>query len=271
VSVAHHYDSSTTHAAVRAAIRAELDALGDRLNACRDAASAELERLAAFRWVTEMAGLRSTEVADRAGVSRQTLANVRADRRGADYEWPPDTRIVLELGLRGPQSTNGLVDAIGQPPVDGFQVTEALERVVGEGLVAEAGLASSGSGEPVGYWRLTAAGIEDLPRRLRDAAMPESRAWTAYVQSDAAEAGAIAEAGVRALGEHGVAVIPAGAVHGMERPEVAFWVEASDPQLAQAAAVSLFADLRARAGLGARQEPVLVAALIPPKRAGRRA
>jgi hypothetical protein len=178
---------------------------------------------------------------------------------------------VLELGLRGPQSTNGLVDAIGQPPVDGFQVTEALERVVGEGLVAEAGLASSGSGEPVGYWRLTAAGIEDLPRRLRDAAMPESRAWTAYVQSDAAEAGAIAEAGVRALGEHGVAVIPAGAVHGMERPEVAFWVEASDPQLAQAAAVSLFADLRARAGLGARQEPVLVAALIPPKRAGRRA
>jgi len=271
MAVANHHDSSTTGAAVRAAIRGELDALGDRLNAFRDAASAELERLAAFRWVTEMAGLRSTEVADRAGVSRQTLANIRADRRDADYEWPPDTRILLELGLHGPQSTDGLVGAIGQPPVNDFQVTQALERVVGEGLVAEAGLAASSSSEPVRYWRLTATGIEDVPRRLRHAAMPESRAWTAYVQSDAAEAGAIAEAGVRALGEHGVAVIPAGTVHGMGRPEIAFWVEASDPQLAQAAAVSLFAALLARAGLGPRKEPVVVSALRPPKRPARQA
>jgi hypothetical protein len=269
VSVAHHYDSSTTRAAVQAAIRAELDALGDRLSAFRDAANAELERLATLRWVTEMAGLRSTEVADRAGVSRQTLANLRADRRGADYEWPLDTRILLELGLRGPQSTDGLVGSIAQPRVNEFQVTQALERVVGEGLVAEAGLALSGNSAPVRYWRLTATGIEDLPRRLRHAAIPESRAWTAYVQSDAAEAGAIAEAGVRALGEHGIAVLPARTVHGMERPEVAFWVEASDPQSAQATAVSLFADLRARAGLGPRKEPVLVSALIPPKRSER--
>lgn len=270
MSVTHHYDNSTTRAAVQAAIRAELDALGGRLKAFRDAASTELERLAAVRWVTEMAGLRSTEVAERAGVSRQTLSNLRADRRDADYEWPPDTRILLELGLRGPESTDGLVGAIGQPPVNEFQVTQALERVVGEGLVAEAGLVSSGSGEPVRYWRLTATGIEDLPRRLRHAAMPESCAWTAYVQSDAAEAGAIVEAGVRALGEHGVAVIPAGTVHGMECPEVAFSVEASDPQLAQAAAVSLFTDLRARAGLGPRKEPVLVSALTPPELSGRR-
>ena len=96
--------------------------------------------------------------------------------------------------------------------------------------------------------------------------MPPSRAWTAYVCSSAAEANAIAAAGVQALGAHGVAVIPAGTVRGQERPEVAFWVEASDPRSAESAAVALFGEFRARAGMTPRQEPVVVSALVPPKR-----
>lgn len=261
----NHRTGTATRAAVEGAVRAELDALGDRLGAFRAATTAEMERLAAFRWLTEMAGIRATEVAGRAGVSRQTLANLRSDNRAADYRWPVDLRVMLDLGLRGPQSSDGLVGSIGRGPVRGLQVTEAIKRLAADALIAVAGNVAAGATEPITYWRLTASGIEDLPRRLRHAAMPPSRAWTAYVVSSSAEANAIAAAGEQALGEHGVAVIPAGTVSAMEGPEVAFRVEASDPRSAEVAAAALFRELRARAGMTARQDPVVVSTLVPPQ------
>jgi transcriptional regulator with XRE-family HTH domain len=251
---------------VEAVIRGELDGLGDRLAAFRDAAAAELERLAAFRWLTELAGIGTSEVAERAGVSRQTLANLRSQDRAADYDWPVDLRVMLELGLRGPQSGEQLEDAIGKVPVRGVRVAEATRRLAAEELITVAGRGAAGANEPTTYWRLTARGIEDLARRLRRAATPPSRAWTAYVASSPAEAAAIAAAGQQALGEHQVVVIPAGTVHGMQSPEVAFMVEAPDPQSAQAEAVALFGQLRERAGMTPRQSPVVVSALAPPQR-----
>ncbi len=257
---------SVTRAAVEQAIRAELDALGGRLSSFREAASSEMERLAAFGWLTELAGLRPHEVADRAGVSRQTLSNLRSEDRGTDYQWPPDLRVLLELGLEGPQTTEELVGSIGQVPVSPYQMTQALERLVGQGLVVEAGQAAWRVNEPRPSWRLTPSGIDDLPRRLRHAAMPSSRSWTAYVVSSPAEAHAIIAAGEQALGEHGTVLIPAGTVHGMTCPEVAFRVEASDPHTAELAAVSLFKELRTRAGMTPRQQPIIVSALVPPRR-----
>jgi transcriptional regulator with XRE-family HTH domain len=264
--VPHHYDRDTTRAAVQGAVRAELAALGDRLSAFRGAAAAEMERLAALRWVTDATGIRGNEVAERAGVSRQTLANLRSEQRGTDYHWPPDLRVLIELGINGPQSTDQLTGSIGTVPVDPWQVTDAIDRLAAERLIAVAGRAASGTTEPVVYWRLTAAGVEDLPRRLQHAAMPPSQTWTAYVRASPAEGSAIAEAGQRALGEHGTVVIPAGTVHGMTSPEVAFWVEAPHPQAAQAAAIALFRELRRRAGMTERQEPIVVTALVPPSR-----
>lgn len=263
---ASHIDATPTRGAVEAAIRAELDALGDRLAAFREAAAAELERLAAFRWLTDLAGIGTSEVADRAGVSRQTLANLRSEGRAADYRWPVDLRVMLELGLGGPQTSAQLEAAVAVAPVDDFQVADAMRRLETEQLIAVAARAAAEAAKPVTYWRLTAKGIEDLPRRMRHAAMPPSRAWTAYVVSSPAEAAAIAAAGEHALGEHAVAVIPAGTAHGMESPEVAFLVEAPDPQSAQAEAVALFRQLRERAGMTPRQSPIVVAALAPPQR-----
>lgn len=260
-----HPDASV-RSAVEGAIRAELDALGDRLGTFRTAANAEIERLAALRWVTELAGIGGTEVAERAGVSRQTLANLRSGDRAADHEWPVDLRVMLELGLSGPKSSHELMAAIGLPPVHGVQVTGAIERLKDEGLIAVAGRAAGEVGEPIAYWRLTGAGTADLPQRLRQAAIPPSRSWTAYVRSTAAEATAIAGAGGRALGDHGVLVIPAGTVSGMEQPEVAFQVEAHDPKSAEMAAAALFAELRERAGMTPRGRPVVVSALVPPAR-----
>lgn len=225
-----------------------------------------MERLAAFRWLTEQAELRPHEVAERAGVSRQTLANLRSDGRGVDYEWPPDLRILLEVGLHGPRSTDQLVESIGQAPVNAFEVTQAIDRLVAEQLLGVAGKAAAETAEPTVYWHLTGRGIEDLPRRLRHAAMPPSRTWTAYVASSAAEANAIVAAGERALGEHGAVAIPAGTVTGMTRPEVAFAIEATDAQAAATAAIVRFGELRARAGMTPRHEPVIVSALIPPPR-----
>jgi transcriptional regulator with XRE-family HTH domain len=265
-SVPHHFDTPTTRAAVVGAVLAELDSLGDRLASFREAAGAEMERLAAFRWVTELAGIRGTDVAERAGVSRQTLNNLRSADRAADYDWPVDLRVMLELGLRGPQSSDGLAGMIARPPVGEFQVEAAVKRLAMEELIAVAAHAASGATAPTTYWRLTARGVEELPRRLRHAAMPASRAWTAYVISSSAEANAIAAAGERALGEHGVAVIPAGTVSGMPAPEIAFTVEAPDPRSAEIAAVALFGELRARAGMTPRQGPVVVSALVAPLR-----
>jgi len=261
-----HLDHAPTRAAVEAVIRGELDGLGDRLSVFREAAAAELERLAAFRWLTDLAGIRTTEVAERAGVSRQTLANLRSEDRAADYEWPVDLRVMLELGLHGPRSGEQLESAIGRVPVHGFQVSEAMSRLAAEGLIAVGGREAALATNPTTYWRLTARGVEDLPSRLRHAAMPPSRAWTAYVGSSPAEAAAIVAAGEHALGEHGVVVIPAGTVHGMESPEIAFAVEAPDPEIAQAKAIALFTQLRERAGMTPRQSPVIVSALAPPLR-----
>jgi DNA-binding MarR family transcriptional regulator len=258
-------DQQPLRAAVEDAIRRELDALGARLSSFREAANAEIERLAALRWVTELAGLRPNEVAERAGVSRQTLVNLRSAGRGTDYQWPPDLRVLLELGLRGPRTNAELVESIGEVPVSAYQVTNAVERLSADGLIAEAARAAARENEPVVYWRLAARGVEELPRRLRHAAMPPSREWTAYVVSSTAEANAIAAAGEHALGEHGTVVIPAGTVHGMARPEVAFRVEAADPHSAIREAVALFGELRRRAGMTPRQEPIIVSALVPPK------
>ena len=263
---APHHSAAITRAAVEEAVRSEVSAIGDRLAEFRAAADAEMERLAAFRWLTEVAGLRPGDVAERAGVSRQTLANLRSQERGADYQWPPDLRVLLELGLRGPQSGEQLAGSIAQPPVQTYQVEGAIERLLAEGLIAEAGRAASGSTDPVVYLRLTTSGIVDLARRLRHAGMPPSRSWTAYVTSSSAEANAIVAAGERALGEHGAVVIPAGTVRGMVQPEVAFNVEATDPRNAVSAAVAQFHELRARAGMTPRQDPVVVAALVPPSR-----
>ena len=249
-------------------MRTEVAAIGDRLAEFRAAADAEIERLAAFRWLTELAELGPSEVAERAGVSRQTLANLRSQERGADHQWPTDLRVLLELGLRGPQSAEQVIGSLAQPPVHEHQVMEALERLTQSALIGELGRAASGATEPVVYLRLTPLGIEDLPRRLRHAAMPPSRAWTAYVTSSPGEANAMVGAGRRALGERGAFVIPAGTVRGMTRPEVAFTVEATDPRTAVSAAVRQFHELREHAGMAPRQEPVVVAALIPPARAG---
>jgi transcriptional regulator with XRE-family HTH domain len=261
-----HRDAPATRAAVQGLIRGELDGLGDRLAAFREAASAELERLAALRWLTDFAGIGPTEVAERAGVSRQTLANLRSDARAVDYKWPVDLRVLLELGIHGPKTGEQLERTIGKPPLSDFQVSRAISRLTADELIAVARREAARAGEPDTFWRLTAKGLEDLPRRLRHAAMPPSRRWTAYVTSSPAEAAAIAAAGERALGEHGVAVVPAGTVHGMEAPEVAFVVEAPDPQRAQTEAIAVFRRLRERAGMTPRQSPVVVSALAPPPR-----
>lgn len=261
-----HLDHAVTRAAVEAVLRGELDGLGDRLAAFREAAAAELERLAAFGWLTELAGVRTSEVAERAGVSRQTLANLRSQDRAAHHQWPADLRVMLELGLRGPQSGEQIEAAIARAPVNAFQVSEAVRRLAAEALVAVAGRGAAAPAEPITYWHLTAKGIEDLPHRLRRAAMPPSRAWAAYVESSPAEAAAIAAAGEQALGNHQVVVIPAGTVRGMQSPEVAFIVEAPDPQTAQIEAIALFKQLRERAGMTPRQTPVVVSALTPPRR-----
>jgi DNA-binding PadR family transcriptional regulator len=175
--------------------------------------------------------------------------------------------------VRAPRSWLGrhkerdeLVASVAGGPVDPFQVEQALDRLLKAGAVRMIGQAASGSTPPVTYYGLTADGVEELPYRLRDATMPPSRDWIAYVISTRHEADAIATAGEEALGEYKVAVIPAGTTAEMTAPAVAFYVEARGPQEAIAAASAVLRELRRRAGLGDSTDPVVVAALVPPRR-----
>lgn len=248
---------------VRAAVRQVLDAIGQRLAASRAGEAGELERLAAFLRIAEDAGLRQHEIAERAGVSRQTLTNLRNSSRGEEHAMPLDTRLMM--GLAEPRKHDDLVSTYARGPVSSYEVDEALERLLSAGAIRVAGLIPKGDSN-VAIYRLTASGTAALPGRLHDGAMPPSMAWTAYVSCSHADADMIAGRGEEALGEHKVVVIPAGTVHGMELPEVAFYVEApaNDFQAAVVAAATRYRQLRRHARLPDVPEPILVRALVPP-------
>jgi transcriptional regulator with XRE-family HTH domain len=253
-------------AVAAAAVRSALDGIGRRLASLRGGADAELERLGAFLTIAEMAHLSQKEVAERAGVSRQTLLNLRSSGRGAGYEWPVDLRIMLELGFHGPQSVEGLADVLARGPISRYEIADAVARLIESGSIRELGSAVSGS-SMVTYIRLTAHGADQLSVQLHHAAIPPSRKWTAYVVSTPAEVNAIASAGESLFGEHGAVVIPARTTADMTEPEVAFYVEASGVDEAAATAGALFRVLRKRAGLDETSRPVLVSTLVPPARA----
>lgn len=254
--------SSDFRAPVANAIRRELDSIGKRLEGLRDDEAAELDRLGAFLGVAAEAGVRPGEIAQRAGVSRQTVVNLRSQDRGNDRSWDLGLRMMLRLGCLGPLSREALVDFLARGPVRPLEVEMTLDSLIKADLVSVLGIASSG-GNSVTYYMVTAKGTAELPARLRLAAIPESRGWTAYVAVSGAEADAIARAGQEWLGRDAVVVIPSGTAHDMDSPEVGFKVEAASGELAQAEAVRSFRTLMSRAGMSDR-DPIVVRALVPP-------
>ena len=246
-----------------AAVRQVLDAIGQRLAAARAGEAGELERLAAFLQIAEDAGLRQHEIAERAGVSRQTLSNLRNSDRGLGHRIPLDTQLLMALTKA--RQHDDLVGIYARPPVHEFEVEEALERLKRAGAIRIAGLLPKG-GSTIAVYRLTAAGTAELPARLHLGTLPPSLTWTAYVACSASEAEMIATHGEEVLGKEQVVVIPAGTVHGMVLPEVAFYVEApaNDFNAAVVAASSRYRQLRHHAQLPDCADPIRLSSLVPP-------
>ena len=220
-----------------------------------------MERLAAFLGVAAAAGIRQTEIADRVGVSRQTLSNLRNEDRGQRYTLALDLKLMIALAFQGPQTTASLASLIRPDSGDEELIAAAIRRLEGTGTVAWAGAAISGE-RKLDYFKLTAQGAEELPGRLRQAAIPENKRWTAYVPTSERDVELLAEVAQSILGEYRAGVIPANTVKGMQHPEVAFFVEASNFQDAIQRAAEFYDVLRAKAGLP--PEAARVSAVVEP-------
>jgi DNA-binding XRE family transcriptional regulator len=258
--------SDTIRVAAREAVLRELESIGNRRKRLLSDADDELERLAAFLGVATAAGIRQNEISERAGVSRQTLVNLKSEGRGRGYAWNLDLEAMLALAFQGPQTVESLTSLL--PPVIGDEAeTQAvLDRLKAAGAAAWAGAAMSGDTRH-DYFKLTLEGVEELPRRLREAAIPETKRWTAYVATDQADAETLAAVGQSILGENRVGVIPARTLTGMEQPEIAFYVDAPSFEDAVSRAAAFYGELRQRADLP--PEPAQVTAVIPPQARGR--
>jgi hypothetical protein len=251
--------------ATAAAVRMELDEVGKRLARARADESAELDRVAALFTVGTDAGLRVHEIAERAGISRQTLLNARTSGRGVpERRLNVDVRLACALGVGDAKSEQALIEMVAQGPIRPHEVSAALKRLVDAGEARLVSTRISGNGA-VSYYRLTEHGAARLPGRLRQATISPTREWIVYVASTPGEAHAIVSAAELLLGKHEVSVIPAGTRLDMQVPEVAWRVEASDSEHAIQAAIGRMHELRGDIDSLDADKPVVVMALVYPR------
>jgi DNA-binding XRE family transcriptional regulator len=222
----------------------------------------EIDRLAAFLPIATSAGIRQNEIAERAGVSRQTLVNLRNEGRGRGIDWNLDLEAMLVLAFQGPQTVESLASMLPAVLGDDVSTQAALQRLGDAGAVTWAGAAMAGERRH-DYFKLTTKGADELPERLRQAAIPENKRWTAYIATAQADAETLADVGQSILGEYRVGVIPASTANDMERPEIAFYVEAPSFDDAVSRAAEFYAELRQKADLP--PETAYVTAVIPPQ------
>lgn len=252
-------DVADTRAAARRQVAHELENVRRRRESAQLEAEAELDRLGALAPVAEDAGIRQHEIAELAGVSRQTLVNLRNKGRGADRAWNLDLRILLAMAFHGAHSVHMLESSIGFP-THAVEIEDTIERMQESKAVRFAGTVVSGP-KSENYYRITHEGLSQLPGRLHHAAMPESMRWAAYIATR--DASTLTDAGEAVLGQYHVALIPVGTTHDMKLPEIAFHVDAATVDHAALAASAKYAELRELAGLD--PEPAYITTLIPPE------
>jgi DNA-binding XRE family transcriptional regulator len=251
-------DVADTRATARQQIAQELENVRRRRESAQQEADAELDRLGALLHVAEDSGMRQHEIADRAGVSRQTLSNLRSKGRGTDRHWNIDLRILLVTAFHGAQSMQMLASTIGFPD-DVADIKAGVSRLLKGEAIRHAGRVMSGQ-TAHDYYRITPEGLAQLPSRLHSAVMPATQRWAAYIATK--DAGKINEAGQITLGQYESALIPNSTTHDMQMPEIAFYVEAASLDHAVQAASTKYAELRKLAGLA--PEPAYITTLLPP-------
>jgi hypothetical protein len=223
-------------AATAAAVCFELQEARKRLARARADESAELHRLAAL-----------SQIAAGAGVPVDEIAGVPSERGSRRATPDVEARIACALGAGEPRSEQALVGALAPAARGADEVSAALRRLVDAGDACVA---------PAARYRLTAQGAARLPARLRQATMPPAREWIVRVASTPVEAAA-AE---RRAGTHDPVVARAGT----RAPELAWRVEASEPETAVETAIARTHELRAAVDGAAAGDPVVVVALVHP-------
>jgi hypothetical protein len=223
-----------------------------------------MQRVGALAQLAELGGIRVHEVADRIGVSRQT---VHAQRDSIpDYHLPLDTRLLAALVGPHTRTDVDLIDELARGPVRRYEVEQAIEELAQRGDVRRAGVVMDG---PRGrqILKVTAQGSGRLPLLVRQATAPPMRRWVVCVLSSRGEARTIEAEGSALLGADQVLVIDP-CRYDMTEPEVAFVVEADDDLSACREAAARMTRLRQRVG-GPSGAPVVRAIIQRPDPAPR--
>lgn len=233
-------------AATTQAVIDEIEAIGARLARLRGEVAVEMNRLEALDPLARDMQISVAEIAEAAGVSRQTLAARRRSPGEARYD--PELRVLLTLGMKGPLRESELSQQILVADLPRQDVRRALKNLEENGLV-EVARRETGPKGLLSSWGLSEQGLAALPGRLRRFAVPAGRRWTVYLQVDPAEGQRLIETAVEDHGLYQAALIPKGTVEGMQTAELAFRVEAGDLDQAHLTAEGEWAKLRTKAGL----------------------
>lgn len=236
--------------------RQALNEAGAALSSARRVADEQAARIAKLVPGALAAGLSASEIAERVGLSRQRIYELRSSPPpGQGVEQRILGLLATEGALTGPAIAGRLDEA-------GGTVQSRLEALKSGGLVREAVARYADGTEPTVYFGLTAEGEAALEQQfwngLRGGDAPR---FAVYAPLEAAAVDAVVPHAAKVFGEEGFAVVSPGTVSGQPLPELAFRVAAATPDEAVARGRERLGELLALAGMEDR--PAVIAAIAP--------
>lgn len=223
----------------------------------QERAHATGERLRALVRAGRHAGLGPAELAEASGLSRPGIYEVQ--RRSSQGPVDGLDEIVLAaLGAEGATTAHALASVLG---VSEQAVGEAIARLAAAGTVA---LATAGYGGTTAteIVRLSSAGEELLEEQMGHVLSRRPEQWTAYLSVAPAEQDALFEAAEQRFGSNSTALLSTNVRRDMGSPEIAITFDVADVVGLVNAAAAAWHDLRE--SLGLPQQPVRIAAYVPP-------
>ena len=168
-------------------------------------------------------GLGTLELADRAGLARQSIYELlRGSSPGSAED--ADAAVLAVVAADGAVTRDALASSLGLSAEDVSRTVDELSEQ-GALKLASAGYSRSDMLEVV---LLTDTGRSALERQLGRSSPSRPDFWTSYISVEPAEAKALLDAAERRFGRDRTALLPVGTVAQMTEPELALAFDASD-------------------------------------------
>jgi DNA-binding transcriptional ArsR family regulator len=235
--------------------RQALSEAGRALHAARRLADDHSARIAQLVPGALAAGLSASEIAERTGLSRQRIYELRDS---APPRQSAEQRIMALLAAEGGLTLPGIARRLDEREA---AVSAHVKGLASAGLVHEI-LTSFEDATPVGYYGLTPDGEAALEEQFWNGLRggTETR-FSVYAPLEPADVEAVLPHAQTVFGDEGFAVLPPGTVRGQARPELAFRVVAETPDDALSRGRERVAELLSLARRGDR--PAVISAIAP--------